>query len=68
MPPREADLTSHMSTIRSLCTLSGPINRSISDAKMVTECAKCVPEPRGAAATAMFARFVACARERMATS
>ena len=66
-PPREADLTSHMNITRSLCTLSGPTNRLISDAKMVTECAKSVPAPRDAAAPAMFARFVACARQRMAT-
>ena len=67
-PPREADLTSHMNTTRSLCTLSGPTNRSITGSKMVTECAKCVPAPRDAAALAMFVLFVARARERMATS
>ena len=65
---READLTSHMNTTRPLCTLSGPTNRPVSDAKMVTECAKSVPAPRDADALAMFARFVAYARERTAAS
>ena len=46
-PPREADLTSHMDTTRSLCTLSGPTNRSIPDRKMVTERANGVPAAGG---------------------
>ena len=45
----QADPTSHMKITRPLCTLSGPANRSIPDAKMVTECAKCVPAPPGMA-------------------
>ena len=57
-----------MNTTRPLCTLCGPTNRSIADSKMVTECAKSVPAPRDADAPAMFARFVACARERMTAS
>ena len=61
----EADLSSHMNTTRSLCTLYGPTNRAEPDNKMVTECAKCVPALRDAAAPAMFALFVACARERI---
>ena len=48
-----ADLTGHMNITRPLCTLSGPTNRSLPDAKMVTECAKCVPAPRDAPAPAM---------------
>ena len=56
-PSREADLTSHINTTRPLCTLSGPTKRAESDSKMVTECAKCVPALRDAAAPAMFDLF-----------
>ena len=56
-------LTGHINITRHLCTLSGPTNRSITDAKMVTECAKCVPAPRDAPAHAMFALFCPPAHE-----
>ena len=58
-PSREASLTSHRDTTRPLCTLYGPTIWSITDSKMVTECAKCARASGVRPQAAAFARFVA---------